>query len=37
MEGIQENEANTAELKITKSMTKQEVVENIRQELEAMK
>ena len=36
IEGIQENEPNTFEVKVTKSMTKQDVVDKILQEIEAM-
>ena len=33
IEGIQENEPNTFEVKVTKSMTKQDVVDKILQEI----
>ena len=33
MEGIKENEPNTVELKITKSLTKQDVVNKILEEI----
>ena len=36
IEGIQEKEPNTVEIKVTKSMTKQDVVDKILQEIEAM-
>ena len=37
MEGIKENEPNTVELKITKSLTKQDVVNKILEEIKALK
>ena len=37
MEGKKENEANTIEVEITRSMTKQDVVQQILEQIESLK